>query len=131
MGTIHVAIKGDPCFEWDANPAEIDSMDEQLGRLAETGGMAVERMTLSAVVAMVKTGGFLAGDPQSQRGQSVMMTHFLLNLPTGNPEHPGRYRDYLPAWQFFFDIQAVNEETGEMSMTVQGVVDGETHTWVM
>jgi hypothetical protein len=40
---------------------------------------------------------------------SMAMLYFLLQQDTGDPKHPGKFRDYLSTWDFEFDLTVTGD----------------------
>ncbi len=68
----------------------------------------------------------------------LLLTYFVLNMPTHHPDHPGRYRDYIPAYDFAFDVTFPSSKSVSRNATVtkatvlQGTVSGNGYlllTW--
>ena len=126
MGKITVAFDGKPLFDWKGSAEQVDRIEAPLKRLAEVGNTTVEGFTMSAVFAMARHSGFFTSNQQVEMMAAV---YFLLNQPTHHPDHPGRYRDYLPAWDFDFNIHDIDDEKRKFVMAVEGTFGGIKQVW--
>ena len=105
MGTVNIAINGRRLFEWEGGPDEIDRTMDAVARLAAKAAVSEMSLTQSAVLHIAqREGRFLPGDGVAQETQMMMLLWFVLSQPTQHPDHPGLYRDYVPVWDFDFNI---------------------------
>jgi hypothetical protein len=86
---------------------------------------AAASVNLSAYVfasnAVMHLSQGLFPDPVGREMQMMAVLYFILSSDTGHPEHPGKYRDYAPAWDFDFDVHT---EGREIEISVRGEAHG-------
>jgi hypothetical protein len=100
MTIISVSINGNKLFKWEGSAADAGKLDGAVRELARNNGITPEQLGDSAAVYVLKRGDFVT----KSRGEMPILVWMLLSKPTGNPDHPGIFRDYIEAWDFDFDI---------------------------
>jgi hypothetical protein len=100
MTIINVSINGNKLFKWEGSAEDAGKLDEAVKELARNNGMTPEQLGDSAAVYVLKSGDFVT----QSRGEMPILVWMLLSKPTGNPDHPGIFRDYIEVWDFDFDI---------------------------
>jgi hypothetical protein len=103
--TINVSINGNKLFEWEGNAEEVGEIDEWVRELARDKGVTPELVAQAAMVGVLKNGRL-----RTFTRRDAILVWKLLSQPTGNPDHPGFYRDYIEVWDFDIDIDANDPE---------------------
>jgi hypothetical protein len=119
--TISIAVNGRELFEWDGDAEAIGELDEGMREVARGGPPTPEQLADSAVAHVLKHGSI-----QSRREREWMMpvlVWMLLSKPTGHPDHPGCYRDYVAMWDFSFDFSR-GSDPKRISVAVEGKMQG-------
>jgi hypothetical protein len=100
MTIISVSIEGEKLFKWEGSAEDAGKLDAAVRELARKNGITPEQLGDSAVVYVLRRGDFVT----RSWGEMPIMTWMLLSKPTGHPDHPGIYRDYVGMWDFDFDV---------------------------
>ena len=80
MGAVDIAFDGEHLLNGRGDIQAVENIDAALKRIA-------------------------AAEQHRQR-QVMALIWLVLNTPTSDPQRPDLFRDYLPAWDFDFDITA-------------------------
>ena len=91
MSHVQIAINGEPLFTWDGDTKEIDSIERRLKKLARRKAPRPKRWHRLTT-------------PTDFEMAAIIYT--IARQPTGHPRFPGAFRDYLPVWDFSFDLSA-------------------------
>jgi hypothetical protein len=113
---INVAFDGEKLFEWEGDAEAVASIDQEVIRIAKLGNVEPTVLAQSALVHIKRKGGFITSNPQDEM---MMVIWLLISMPTGDPDRPGLYRDYLEMWNFDFDIK-VDPDAGTFKAQVAG-----------
>jgi hypothetical protein len=110
MSEIKVALNGLPLLTWEGDLPELDSVEAYLmpgleHGAAESGipGTGAKDMLYNVVRHLSDNGHFTTNESWLEQ-QCVVS--YLLSRPTTHPKYPGQYRDYIPVWDFSFDIKS-------------------------
>jgi hypothetical protein len=112
---INVAFEGNKLFKWEGDADAIAKIDQEVVRIAKLGDVEPEVLGLS-MLFNVGQEGFSSANPDAEMMFVIWM---LISLPTGLPNHPGYYRDYIGAWDFDFDIK-LNQEARTFDVSITG-----------
>jgi hypothetical protein len=126
--TISVSINGYRTFDWEGSAADAGRMDEDVRDWAREAGMTPAQVAQTAVAHVLERvdRGFVPDD----MGLIHIFTWMLLSQPTGHPEQPGCYRDYIDTWDFNFDVQDHPDQT-TLKISVEGRMQGrDEHGWL-
>jgi hypothetical protein len=123
---INVAFDGKPLFEWEGTTEELDRMEDPLRQLAKAGHTTVGWLVTTTVVTIAKHGRFFT---QNQQFEMMATIYFILSQPTGHPDYPGHYRDYLEVWDFDFNFLDFDEARGRFSVEVEGAIGDHKQIW--
>jgi hypothetical protein len=105
MGQIKVAFDGKPLFNWEGDAIEIERCETKMAEMAAYFGkpeVVIQQKTIRYIARDV--GHFRNSDSTDQGSMMFLVICFLLSRRTNRPDHPGYYRDYVPLWDFSFDI---------------------------
>jgi hypothetical protein len=97
-----VKMRGKHLFTWEGDAVALDKLRNSLPALAppgiEPGAFAVQ------VAARVGKSGLPKDDTQ-RRGTMSWLIYLVVESETNHPDHPGKYADYVGAWDFEFDLR--------------------------
>jgi len=102
MGIIKVSVGGEPLFEWEGGREEIDNIARQLATIAAPHDAI--KFAKAAAAHLAKAGHFITSRDDVEM---VAIIYFIAMQPTTHPDHPGVFRDYLPMWDFEFDLRHI------------------------
>jgi hypothetical protein len=117
-----VSINGKKLFGGNADAQVIGQLDEVIGEMARDNGVTPEEIARDGMHAFLKRGGFVPSPDEFWR--PLMLMWVLLSKPTDRPVPRGRYRDYVEAWDFNFDIRSYYDEKTEYPTRVWVMIDG-------
>jgi hypothetical protein len=100
---ITVALCSEPLFTWEATDAELEKLTADFETMATQTGHTAIVVAKSMMQVVCQQGGLPLEEPE-RRGAMAWIIYCLLQTDTQNPEHPGKYRDYVFAWDFSFDL---------------------------
>lgn len=115
MGKMSVKVAGREQFDWTGDESGIVDLELAFQATAPHEG-AVYSMAAAAVDELVSKG--LASDVGVRDIHSMAVVYFLLQQETRTAARPGKIRDYLPAWDFEFDLQRRSD--GGISIKIVG-----------
>ena len=102
MGKMTIRGAGQEQFDWTGDESGIADLELAFQATVPRNGAAYS-MAAAAVDDLVRNG--LASDVGVRDIHSMAVVYFLLQQDTRTPGRPGKLRDYVPAWDFEFDLQ--------------------------
>jgi len=100
---ISVLLDGKPLFEWDGDIEEVNCMGASLAEVTEPHD-ALE-FGKAACVRALRAGGFSTSRRNTENTEMAAITYLVLMADSTAPGKPGKFRDYLPVYDFAFDIR--------------------------
>ena len=97
--TISVTINGIDLFEWTGTAVEVGNIDGWVKALARDKGVAPELVAQRALAGVLKHGRL-----RTFTRRDAVLLWMLLSQPTGHPDRPGVFCDYIEVWDFDFAI---------------------------
>ena len=103
MGTIRVAIDGEPLFTWSGDETAVAETLEAFPKIAHRVGKTAEEFSHDCLANL----GLLPEleKEASQEVQMMAVIWRILKADTHHPEHPGKIADYVGAVNFDVDLQ--------------------------
>src|SRR6516165_10156064 len=95
--TINIFVNGDKLFDWTGNAEDAEEFDKALREVAHNHGVTPKQVA-DRVLEHVLEHGHFASDGE------LLLVGTLLSQPTGHPDHPGLFRDYVEALDLYFYI---------------------------
>jgi hypothetical protein len=115
VGTLTLKIEGRQALSWSADEGSIMKLRQEVEAAAARAGMAPDAFAAKVAVDLL---GKPVGTGSSDRQSSLMtVAYFILSQNTGRADRPGKFRDYLAAWDFEFDLC---RDGGGISIDVTG-----------
>jgi hypothetical protein len=114
---INAAFDGKKLFEWEGDAEAVERIDDAVVRIVKHSNVTPEILSQSIIVGIKRNGGFFSPNPDTER---MMVVWRVLRSPTNHPDHPGRYRDYIEAWNFDFDFKFDPRDVRRFYIEVRG-----------
>jgi hypothetical protein len=103
MGTLTLKIEGKKVLSWIADRDAIARLREKVEAAAARAGMGPE--AFAATVAGELLRGRAAAGAADPQDRLMTVVYFILAQDTRRADRPGKFRDYLPGWNFEFDLR--------------------------
>ena len=103
MGTLRVKLRGESMFIWKGDEREVCDLADALGIAAGALKSSVEDFAAD-VMRRLPVMGLVENDQDIRQVQVMAIAWYVLSRDTGNADHPGRFADYIGAWDFDFDL---------------------------
>lgn len=116
---MRVSLDGELLFTWSGGPDEVKSLQAEFRRRCATLGYAAPDDTAASFLFMLHPSGLVAAEGPLRELQMMAVTWYILSQPTGFDDRPGTYADYVPAWDFDFDL-SVDLDRHEIAIKVVG-----------
>jgi hypothetical protein len=115
VGTLTLKIEGRQALSWSADEGSIMKLRQEVEAAAARAGLAPDAFAAKVAVDLL---GKPVGTGSSHRQSSLMtVAYFILSQNTGRADRPGKFRDYLAAWDLEFDLC---RDGGGISIDVTG-----------
>lgn len=102
-----VRFEGRALFSWTGDEELIRNLEREVRQAAAGASIAQDVFAANAVMELPRTGR-LAECPKEQM-RLMKIIFFILSQNTGRSDRPGKFRDYLPAWDFEFDLHVAGK----------------------
>ena len=100
--TISVYMNGNKLFDRAGSVGDAEELDKLIREVAHNHGVTPEWIANNAVPLFLEHRRSVS--KSCGEGGMLMLVWMLLSKPTGHPDHPGLYRDYVEAWDLYFYI---------------------------
>ena len=107
LGTLTLKIEGRQTLSWSADQDSIMKLRGEVEAAAARAGMAPD--AFAAKVAADLLGKQLGAGSSDRQSGLMTVAYFILSQNTGKADRPGKFRDYLAAWEFEFDLRRDGE----------------------
>ena len=118
--TINIFVNLDKLFDWTGNAEDAEGLDKALREVAHNRGVTPKQVADRVLEDVLEHGRFASG------GETLLMSK-LLSYPTGHPDHPGLYRDYVEALDLYFYI--VRTKSKRISILKEITPKGASPIW--
>jgi hypothetical protein len=115
MGKLSVKVAGQAQFDWMGDEGGIADLESAFQAAVVSDGAAYG-VAAAAVDEFLSKG--MTSDVGGREIHSMAIVYFLLQQDTRTAARPGKIRDYLPAWDFVFDLQ--RRPDGGISVSMVG-----------
>jgi hypothetical protein len=108
MPGANVKFQGKQFFSWSGDEATISGIEAEVERFAAMtlpGGSAPSPIDYATSVIKAARRSRVMLQPMVK----MAMLYFVLQQDTGDPKHPGKFRDYLSTWDFEFDLTVTGD----------------------
>ena len=95
-------IEGKVVLTWSADRKSIMKLRRQVEAAAARAGITPD--AFAAKLATGFLGKEVAGGSGDRQSRLMTVAYFVLSHDTGRADRPGKFRDYLPMWDFEFDL---------------------------
>ncbi|HVM81454.1 MAG TPA: hypothetical protein VMU06_20700 [Stellaceae bacterium] len=107
MGTLTLKIEGRKALSWVADRDSITKLGREVEAAAARAEMAPEAFAAMAADELLR--GRVTAGAAEPRKRLMTVVYFILAQGTGRADRPGKFRDYLPSWDFEFDLRRAGD----------------------
>jgi len=118
--TINIFVNGDKLFDWTGNAEDAEELDKALREVAHNHGVTPEQVADRVLEDVLEHG-------RSESGGEMLLVGELLSQPTGHPDHPGPFRDYVEGWDLYLYIE---RSKGSISFLREITPKGASPAWL-
>ena len=104
MGTIAIAVDGKQVFNWQGDEVEAKQILKDFRRAARHAGLTPEEFSDNCVKHL-RDGRLLSEGRVGQEMQMMGVVWRILETETNDPEHPGKFADYIGNRNFDVDLE--------------------------
>ena len=110
---INVAFDGRKLFDWEGEAKKATQIDQDVAHIAALSNESPRALWEETLVKIAANRG------RFYSVEMMIVISGLLSMPTQNPDHPGRCRDYLETSNFYFDIKIDPENMKPLGVEVR------------
>jgi hypothetical protein len=107
MGTMSIAVDGEPSFEWDGDDEEIKNILETFPQAAKDVGLTPRKFADACLLHL--KGGLSSPSPPGQEMQMMGVIWRILETESPNAEHPGKIAVYAATTDLDIDLQSSDD----------------------